>query len=132
MAEMVMSASEFRVRMKVVANSIAAEQHRVVVTRHGHPMVVVVSQEDYEFLLKHKPRPTPRPVPDPVEDVTEGIDHPDRMETADIERIYAATREHTDDYIVRWRGLAYIVLRARGRTPANRPDDFMIGGASSG
>jgi len=122
MAEMVVSASEFRVRLKDLANSIAEDQHRVIVTRHGHKLVALVSQEDLEFLRKHKPAPTPRPMPDPVVDVTEGMDHPDRMETKDIERIYQATEGSTDERIVNWRGKAYLTLWLRTRKhPASPP-----------
>jgi prevent-host-death family protein len=114
MAVMRVSSSEFRVKMKDLANSIAEEQHRVVVTRHGGRMMVVVSQEDFEFLEKHKPQKTPRPVPDPVPDVTEGMNDPDEMEDAEIERVLAATEGYDDDdRIERWRRRARLTLGAR-------------------
>lgn len=131
MAEMVVSASEFRVKMKDLANAVADEQHRVLVTRHGGRMMVVVSYEDYEFLRKHKPQPTARPVPDPVADPTEGIDHPDNMKTEDIERIYAATTGTTEPRLLRWRGIAYVYLRHAGRTPADSPWSLRPEDASS-
>jgi prevent-host-death family protein len=123
MAVLKVSSSEFRVKMKDLANSIAEEQHRVVVTRHGGRMMVAVSQEDFEFLEKHKPQPTPRPVPDPVvvDPVFERIDHPDRMKTTDIEYIYEATHGCTDDELLSWRSKAAIVLRGRGRSPKVQP-----------
>ena len=123
MAEMVVSASEFRVFFKDLANSTAAEQHRLVITRHGHKLVALVSQEDLEFLRKHKPQPTSHPVPDPVEDPLEGAGHPETMETADIERIYRATRDSTDEEVIAWRAKAWLVLRLRtGKYPADLPD----------
>ena len=113
-AVMRVSSSEFRVKMKDMANSIAEEQHRVIVTRHGGRMMVAVSYEDYEFLQKHKPQPTPRVVPDPVPDVTEGMKDPEEMEAEDIERVLAATAGLDDDErIERWRRRATLTLAAR-------------------
>ena len=127
MAERVVSASEFRVFFKDLANSTAAEQHRIVVERHGQRLVALVSLEDLEFLRKHKPQPTPREVPEPVEDVTEGMEHPELMETADIERIYRATKDSTDERIVNWRGKAFVILRLRtGHYPADGPYDALL------
>lgn len=119
MAVFKVSASEFRVKMKDIANDVAEKQDRVVVTRHGGRIFVAVCWEDYEFLEKHKSRPTPRPVPEPIEDPLGGIeiDHPDRMETADIERVYEATNGCADEGVLSWRYKAYVVLRSRGRTP---------------
>ena len=116
MAVMRVSSSEFRVKMKDLANQIAEEQHRVIVTRHGGPMMVVIGEEDYQFLRKHKPGPTPRVVPDPEPDPFEGIDHPDRMETADIERIYPLTEGIENEWIESWRIKARISLRLRNRS----------------
>jgi prevent-host-death family protein len=131
MAATVLSASEFRVRFKELANSVAEEQHRVVVTRHGHRLVVLVSQEDFEFLQKHKPQPTPRLVPDPVPDPFEGIDHPERMKTADIERMYPLTRDTTDPWLAHWHEKAWLTLKLRtGKDPDGPYDDVMPGGAS--
>ena len=123
MAEMVVSASEFRVKMKDIGNAVAEEQHRVVVTRHGGPVFVVVSQEDHEFLLRHKPAPTPHPVPDPVEPRPEDrvVEHPARMTTEDIELVYEATHESTDFDVMSWRWKAYYALRDRGRSPKMKP-----------
>ena len=71
--------------------------------------------------------------PVPVEDVTEGMDHPDVMETSDIERIYAATKGATDESILRWRGKAFVALWIRtGRYPADKPYEFTPGDASPG
>jgi prevent-host-death family protein len=118
MAKRVVSASEFRVFFKDLANATAENQDRLVITRHGHKLVALVSQEDLEFLEKHKPRPTERPVPEPVPDPTEGIDPPDNMSTEDIERIYAATEGTEDDRLTWWRGMAQTALwLRRGRPP---------------
>ena len=122
MAVMRVSSSEFRVKMKDLGNAIGEEQHRVIVTRHGGRVFVAVSWEDYEFLEKHKRGPTLRPVPDPepVDPVVERMDHPDRMETADIEHIYELTNGSKDDEIKSWRFKAWVVLRARGREPKEK------------
>jgi len=108
------------VKMKDIANDVAERQDRVVVTRHGGRIFVAVCWEDFEFLEKHTGAAAPPPVPEPVEDPLGGIevDHPDRMETADIERVYEMTNGCADDEVVSWRCKADIVLRARGRTPA--------------
>jgi len=39
--------------LKDLANTVAAGGQRVVVSRHGYPMVALVSQEDLAFLRKH-------------------------------------------------------------------------------
>jgi prevent-host-death family protein len=128
MAVMRVSASEFRVKMKDLANSIAREQHRVIVTRHGGEIFVAVSEEDFEFLEKHKSRPTPRPVPEPevIDPVFERIDHPDRMETADIEYIYEKTHGCEDQDLKDWRVKAWIVLKGRCRKPERMPWDSSL------
>jgi len=124
MAEMVVSASALRVFFKDLANSTAEEQHRVVITRHGHKLVALVSQEDLEFLRKHKPQPTERPVPDPVPsqeapyDPFIGAEHPGEVPTSEIERVYRETEGTDDEYLRGWRSVAAQVLKERtGRVP---------------
>jgi len=122
MAEMVVSASEFRVFFKDLANSTAAEQDRLVVTRHGHKLVALVSQEDLEFLRKHKPQPTRHDVPEPIPHITDGLDDPETMETAEIERIFPTTTGSMDEDVIGWRVRARLVYRHRtGHFPADGP-----------
>jgi hypothetical protein len=65
MNEVVVSASDFRVHLKDLANDVAAGRQRVVMERHGHPMVALVSQQDLKFLRHNKPTANPDgPVPD--------------------------------------------------------------------
>ena len=123
MAVMRVSSSEFRVKMKDMANAIAEEQHRVIVTRHGGPMMIVIGEEDYEFLLKHKPRPTPRVVPDPVPDILEK--DPDELESAEIQRICKAIEEIDEPRFNWWRRRAIQELGMRRHYEAvrSRPPD---------
>ncbi len=153
MTELLVSASDFRVHLKDFANDVAAGRERVVMARHGYPMVALVSQQDLDFLRRHKPAAEARekPVsdrgdaPDPVagppaamqdvprpelgvgppddEDLALQVRrHPDTMETADIERLYAATKDAVDiDAVWWWRLKAYTVLRLRERCPADPP-----------
>jgi prevent-host-death family protein len=131
MAVIRVSSSEFRAKMKDLANAVMEEQHRVIVTRHNGRMMVVMSWEDFEFCQKHKPQPTPRPVPDPVPDVTEN--DASVMPLADLERVIAETEEVDDERVQRWRSHAVKTLYARRyfekvrarpeeeRAPANEP-----------
>ena len=114
MAVMRVSSSEFRVKMKDFANSIEEEQHRIVVTRHGGRMFVVMSYEDFEFVQKHKPQPTPRPVPDPVPDPLEGIEEPGSLRTEDIQRWLTKTADIEDNpWLDGWRRRARLEIAAR-------------------
>jgi prevent-host-death family protein len=133
MAVIRVSSSEFRAKMKDLANAVMEEQHRVIVTRHNGRMMVVMSWEDFEFCQKHKPGPTPRPVPEPVPDVTE-VDL-EQMPIADLERLVAETETVDDEGVQRWRSYAVKTLGARRyfekvrarpspeRAPANEPPD---------
>ncbi|HZX97527.1 MAG TPA: type II toxin-antitoxin system Phd/YefM family antitoxin [Myxococcales bacterium] len=130
MAELCVTASEFRVHMKDYGNQVSSEQDRVVVARNGRRLFAVVSEEDLEFLRKHKPNPRRAPVPDPVPalDIPEPLPHPEAMKTDEIERVYALTTNVKDDSrIVWWRVQAYTVLRLRGRRPA----EFAYGSTSA-
>lgn len=120
MAELCVTASEFRVHMKAYGNRVSSEQDRVVVMRHDRKLFAVVSEEDFEFLQKHKPNPQRAPVPDPVPapDIPQYPDHPDNLETEEIERIYNATvGVDPASHMGLWRGRAYFTLKLRGRRP---------------
>jgi antitoxin (DNA-binding transcriptional repressor) of toxin-antitoxin stability system len=153
MTELLVSASDFRVHLKDLANDVAAGRERVVMARHGHPMVALVSQQDLNFLRRHKPaigatdnctsdgngapdsvgRPAaaaeeispPDLIAIPPDDDALALQarrHPDTMETADIERLYAATKQAGHiDAVWWWRLNAYTVLGLRGRRPAELP-----------
>lgn len=124
MAELCVTASEFRVHMKAYGNQVSSEQDRIVVVRHDRRLFAVVSEEDFEFLQKHKPNPRRAPVPDPVPapDIPEHPEHPDNLETEEIQRIYNATAgTDPNSRMGRWRGLAYFVLTIRGKRPERDP-----------
>jgi hypothetical protein len=125
MAELCVTASEFRVHMKMYGNQVSSDQDRVVVMRHDRRLFAVVSEEDFEFLQKHKPNPQRAPVPDPVPgpDIPDVLDYPDNMETDEILRIYNATENVVDDErILRWRGRAFLALCARKRQRERYPE----------
>jgi hypothetical protein len=58
MAKIIMTASEFRLAFKDVAN----ERQRVEVTRNGQRMGAWVTPEDLDFLEKHRAQPTARKI----------------------------------------------------------------------
>ncbi len=152
MPELCLSASEFRIYLKDLANQVAAGEQRVVMARHGHRMVALVSQEDLEFLRHHKPAgkassssnatspaavagsasapstqastsAEPEIGPPGDQDLAlQARRHPDSMETAEIERLYAATKDAAHvDAVWWWRLKAYTVLTLRGRCPQVPP-----------
>ena len=125
MGEVCLTASEFRIYMKDYGNRISHDQERVVVTRHGRRMFAVVSEEDLEFLQKHRPNPKRAPVPDPVPEspsfVPRCLDHPDTMEVAEVQRIYAATNGTTERRLCDWRSIAFLSLMAAGAQPDTPP-----------
>jgi hypothetical protein len=154
MTELLVSASDFRVHLKDLANDVAAGRDRVVMARHGFPMVALVSQQDLNFLRRYKPamakgdnsasagsgpaaslagsavatqEETPQPEftatpPDDEDLALQARRHPDTMETAEIERLYAATKNagHVDA-VWWWRIKAFTVLGLRGRRPVDLP-----------
>lgn len=130
MGELVVTASEFRVHMKELGNRVSSEQRRVLVARHGRTLFAIVSEEDFEFLQKHRPKPKRAPVPEPIDpaaarqaaEIPDVLEHPDIMATADIQRIYAATAGRKDPRVARWRGIAFSALRQRtGAYPDTLP-----------
>ena len=134
MGELCVSATDFRVHLKELANRVASDKHRIVMARHGLRMVALVSQEDLEFLRKHRPEaamstlveasPSEATGAEPLQPSVETarLEHPDSMEVEEVARIYRATLGATDPSTLRWRGTAYVVLKARtGRYPDESP-----------
>jgi prevent-host-death family protein len=63
MAEMHVTATDFRRCIAQIKNAVAYRQDRVVMTLHGRVLVALVSIEDLEFLREHRPRPS-EPTPE--------------------------------------------------------------------
>ena len=63
MAEMHVTATDFRRCIAQIKNAVAYRQDRVVMTLHGRVLVALVSIEDLEFLQEHRPRPS-EPTPE--------------------------------------------------------------------
>jgi hypothetical protein len=55
MAEMCLTATDFRHHLTRITELVSYQEHRVVMMRHGRDMVALVSWEDLEFLRKHRP-----------------------------------------------------------------------------
>ena len=127
--ELEVSASEFRIYMKGLGNRVSSQQDRVVVSRHGRRLFAVVSEEDFEFLQKHRPNPQRASVADPVEVaddfVPANLEHPDNMATEEIQRVYQATVGRADSQTFWWRGKAFTVLKLR---TGQYPDTLPLGG----
>lgn len=104
MAEILVSATDLRVHLKDLSNHVASTGDAVVMERHGQRMAVLVSWEDYQLLLKHKPR---------KEKAAVTLEHPQDVQVEQIQRLYAQTARSQDPNVVDWRGKAGIVLWAR-------------------
>ncbi len=123
--EMEVTCSEFRIYMKDLGNRVSGEQARVVVSRHGRRLFAVVSEEDLEFLQRHRPRPQRAALPEPVgrTDIPVRLDHPEHMDIEEVQRIYAATAGQNDPHTYWWRGKAFIQIRLKtGAYPDTFPD----------
>ena len=57
MATKVLTSTEFRKHISYVANCVAYRGDRVVMARHGKKHAVLMSWEDYELILAHRPEP---------------------------------------------------------------------------
>jgi len=55
MAKLTVTASEFIVSFKRLANAVLEQRQRVVITRHGQRLGAFVCVEDLDFLEQHKP-----------------------------------------------------------------------------
>ncbi|HYV65656.1 MAG TPA: type II toxin-antitoxin system Phd/YefM family antitoxin [Myxococcales bacterium] len=126
MNEVCVSASEFRVHLKDLANKVAAGGQRVLVSRHGYQMVAMVSQEDLEFLRKHRPGTDAAPVKVKPPEIPEFLEHPESMPFPEVERLYRITKGLKEDRIVRWREKAWLHIRLRtGEYPDDPPYWFL-------
>ncbi len=107
------SASDWRVHFKDLANQVARGGAAVIVSRHGLELGAFINLDEYgEFLEWRSQR---RGVRGAVEVPS---DHPDAMPVEEVERVYRETAAATDDATLRWRSRAYLSLRARtGRSP---------------
>ena len=108
MQERRLSTTELRVYLRDLANSVAANQERSIVSRHGYDLIAVVSLDDLEFLRKHKPEKTTRPVPEPVELTEEDklaatLEHPEYMDRAEVRRIFDLTMNTQHFELLMWR-----------------------------
>jgi antitoxin (DNA-binding transcriptional repressor) of toxin-antitoxin stability system len=113
MNEACVTATDFRVHLTELANSVAEQGQRIVMVRHGYPMVALVNQEDLDFLRKHKPLSDGAPAR------PERLPHPETIETGELERLYAETKGRTDADGLNWREKAWLTLKLRtGRPPA--------------
>src|SRR5258705_1701627 len=115
MEEICVSASEFRVHLKDYAKAVADGEQRVIMARHGHRMVALVSQEDLAFLRKH--RPGPDVAARRAAGIPDILAHPENIPFEEGERIYKAPKGKTRGYIERWRGKAHLLLRLRTGKP---------------
>ena len=105
MEETCLSATDFRVHLKVWLNQVAEGGAPVVVVRHGFNMGVMIGLREYEEFKRWKRRNEGEVVvPD---------DHPDNLPTEEIEKLYSQTAGATDDRTLRWRGRAYLSYKVR-------------------
>ena len=120
MDEIRVSASHFRVHLKNLANTVAAGGQRVLVSRHGYPMVALVSEEDLAFLRKH--RPGMDAARRKTSEIPEFLEHPERMPFEEVERLYRITKGMTERRVAVWRGQAWLLIKLRtGQFPDESP-----------
>jgi prevent-host-death family protein len=120
MDEVCVSASHFRVHLKDLANTVAGGGQRVLVSRHGYPMVALVSQEDLAFLRKH--RPGLEAARRKASGIPEFLEHPETMPFEEVERLYRITKGMTESRIAIWRGKAWLHIKLRtGQCPDEPP-----------
>src|SRR5260370_30999411 len=101
MTETCVSATDFRVHLKDLANQVAEGNGSVVMARHGYKMVVMVSWDEYRAFLEHK-----RGAKGPEKDVPataaasvlpERLGHPEAMALEEVTRVYQATPRVQED-----------------------------------
>jgi prevent-host-death family protein len=109
MTEIVVTATDFRVHLKDLANQVARGGDPVVMSRHGFDMVVMISWDDYQRWSRLDPRKRRKPP----------LEHPDQMDAAEVERIYEETKDATDPATSEWRRKALLSLWAR--QPRGKP-----------
>jgi len=110
MDEKRVSATDFRVHLKDLGNHVARGGAAVVVSRHGLELGVFINVDEYAEFLKWRggQAEAPQTVEAPAE-------HPDTLPVEEVERIYQATANATDDWTLRWRRWAFISVKARTR-----------------
>ena len=102
---MCLSATDFRVHLKVWLNQVAGGGAPVVVVRHGFDMGVMIGLREYQEFKEWKRRQRGEVrVPD---------EHPDNLPIEEVERIYRQTAGFTDERTMRWRGRAYLSYKVR-------------------
>src|SRR5260370_40405286 len=106
MTETCVSATDFRVHLKDLANQVAEGNRSVVMARHGYKMVVMVSWDEYRAFLEHK-----RHAKEPEKDVPaaaaasvvpERLEHPEAMDPEGGKRVYEATTGGQGERGGRW------------------------------
>jgi prevent-host-death family protein len=120
MDELCVSASDLRVHFKDLANTVAAGSQRVLVSRHGYPMIALVSQEDLALLRKH--RPGMNASERKASGIPEVLEHPESMPFEEVERLYRVTKGNTESRVARWREKAWLHIKLRtGKFPDEPP-----------
>ena len=111
MAEMHLSATDFRVHLKDWANQVAGGGEAVIFNRHGFSMAALISWQDYQVFAQLKKKEKGKV---PRED-------PDLLDVAQVERIYEETYHQMDEESIAWRSKALLSLWKRGRRPKSEP-----------
>ena len=104
MAEMHVSATDFRVHLKDWANQVARGGDAVIFNRHGFSMAALISWDEYQDLARTKKREKGKV---PKED-------PDLLDAGQVKRIYEETGHQFDDETIAWRSRAFLSLWRRG------------------
>jgi hypothetical protein len=120
MAEVRVSATDLRVHLKDLANQVAERGDVIVMERHGFAMGVLVNMEEYEEFKRFREKQG-KAAPAPARPVEIPRAFPESMELDEVERIYKATGDRTDDHALWWRYHARHELRAAGRLEAKAP-----------
>jgi prevent-host-death family protein len=125
MNELCVSASDLRVHLKDLANAVAAGEQRVLVSRHGYPMVALVSHEDLAFLRKH--RPDMNAAGRKASGIPEILEHPESMPLDEVERLYGLTKGTTESRVSRWREKAWLHIKLMtGKFPDEMPWSWKV------
>ncbi len=123
MDELCVSASDLRVHLKDLANTVAAGGQRVVVSRHGYPMIALVSQEDLAFLRKHCPGMNA--AGRKASGIPEILEHPESMPLEEVEHLYRITKGTTESRVALWREKAWLHIKLKtGKFPDEAPWSF--------
>jgi hypothetical protein len=116
MDELRVTATDFRVHFKDLGNRVARGGVVVVVERHGLEMVGVVNLDELaEFREWRRKERGGGKDPAKAEPIEAPAEHPDELPVEEVERIYKATGLSKDEWTRRWRGWAFISVKARTR-----------------